>query len=88
MFRSIKIAGFPLPLYLGILVILIGIGLGVDAIITYFKGMAVGGYPSLVILITLSTGAILSSMGVISVYMSKMFNEIKNRPRYIFREHN
>jgi len=80
------------PLYLisfmGIIVILIGVILGIDAIVTYFKGYSVGGYPSLVILITLSTGAILSSLGVISVYMSKMFNEVKNRPRYIFKDHN
>lgn len=80
------------PLYmiaiLGIIVILIGFILGIDAVITYFKGVAVGGYPSLVILITLSTGAILSSLGIISVYLSKMFNEVKNRPRYIIRDHN
>lgn len=80
------------PLYLiavlGIVVILIGVILGIDAIVTYFRGDAVGGYPSLVILITLSTGAILSSLGIISIYLSKMFNEVKNRPRYIFRDHN
>ena len=80
------------PLYLiaflGIVVIIIGVILGIDAIVTYFMGEAVGGYPSLVILITLSTGAILSSLGIISVYMSKMFNEVKTRPRSIFRDHN
>ena len=80
------------PLYLiaflGVTVIIIGVILGIDAIVTYFMGESVGGYPSLVILITLSTGAILSSLGIISVYMSKMFNEVKNRPRYIFRDHN
>ncbi|MCR4990773.1 MAG: glycosyltransferase family 2 protein [Lachnospiraceae bacterium] len=80
------------PLYLiailGVLVILIGLYMGVDAVITYFKGESVGGYPSLVILITLSTGAILSSLGIVSIYLSKVFNEVKNRPRFIFREHN
>ncbi|MCR4788261.1 MAG: glycosyltransferase family 2 protein [Lachnospiraceae bacterium] len=80
------------PLYLitflGVTVIIIGIILGIDAIVTYFMGDSVGGYPSLVILITLSTGAILSSLGIISVYLSKMFNEVKNRPRYIFKDHN
>ena len=80
------------PLYLimvlGIVVMLIGAWLGIDAVITYFEGKAVGGYPSLVILITLSTGAILTSLGIISVYLAKVFNEVKNRPRYIFRDHN
>lgn len=75
------------PLYLiglvGTIIILIGIYLGIDAIITYFKGIAVGGYPSLVILITLATGAIMLSLGVIAIYIARMYNEIKNRPRYI-----
>ena len=77
-----------LILFLGLFVIVIGAWLGIDAIITYFEGKAVGGYPSLVILITLSTGAILTSLGIISVYLSKVYGEVKNRPRYIFREHN
>ena len=77
-----------LIMFLGLAVMLIGAFLGIDAIITYFEGKAVGGYPSLVILITLSTSAILTSLGIISIYLSKVFNEVKNRPRYIFREHN
>ncbi len=75
------------PLYLigvvGAVIMLIGLGLGIDAVITYFKGIAVGGYPSLVILITLATGAIMLSLGIIAVYIARMYNEIKNRPRYI-----
>lgn len=78
------------PLYfiavLGIIVLLVGIGLGIDAVISYFLGKAVGGYPSLVVLISLSTGAILLSLGIIAVYVAKMFQEIKNRPRYILQD--
>lgn len=75
------------PLYLigivGAVIMLIGMGLGIDAIISYFKGIAVGGYPSLVLLITLATGAVMLSLGIIAVYIARMYNEIKNRPRYI-----
>ncbi len=75
------------PLHLiaivGSIIILIGFGLGVDAIISYIHGESVGGYPSLVILITLATGGIMLSLGVIAVYIAKMYSEIKGRPRYI-----
>jgi len=69
--------------YLGVLIIFIALGLGLDAIISFEKGMSAGGYPSLVILITLATGAIMCSLGVIGIYIAKIYEEIKNRPRYI-----
>ncbi len=78
------------PLHLiaivGTVIILIGIGLGIDAIISYFQGESVGGYPSLVILITLATGGIMLSLGVIAIYIAKMYSELKGRPRYVVDE--
>ena len=70
-------------MYLGIIVLLVGIILGIDAIVTFFKGSAMSGYPSLIILIVLATGAILLSLGVIAVYIAKIYQEVKARPRYI-----
>ena len=78
------------PLYLigivGALVLLIGLGLGVDAVISYARGESVGGYTSLILLITLAVGGIMLSLGIIAVYIAKMYTEIKNRPRYIIDE--
>ena len=78
------------PLYIigftGVIILLVGLYLGIDAIITYFEGIAVGGYPSLVILITLATGGIMLSLGVIAIYIAKMYTELKNRPRYIIED--
>ncbi|MBQ0027879.1 MAG: glycosyltransferase [Lachnospiraceae bacterium] len=73
-------------LWVGAIVIFIGFLLGIDAIISYIQGQAVGGYPSIVILIILSVGAIMTSLGIIAVYIARMFEEIKGRPRYIVRE--
>ena len=78
------------PLYIigftGVIILLVGLYLGIDAIITYFEGIAVGGYPSLVSLITLATGGIMLSLGVIAIYIAKMYTELKNRPRYIIED--
>lgn len=73
-------------LWLGAIVIFIGVILGIDAIISYIQGKTVGGYPSLVILIILSVGAIITILGIIAVYLARMFEEIKGRPRYFVRE--
>lgn len=78
------------PLYfisiIGCIVLLIGIFLGIDALITYFKGIAVGGYPSLIIMFTLATGGIMLSLGIIGIYIAKIYDEIKGRPQYIIQK--
>ena len=76
-----------IPLYLiimiGLAVMAVGAGLSIDALISYFQGRAVGGYPSLVILVILTTGGIMSSLGIMAIYLAKIYEEIKGRPRYI-----
>ena len=71
---------------MGLIVFFIGILLGIDAVISYFSGKSVGGYPSLVILITLSAGAILLSLGIIAIYLAGIYIEIKDRPRYLIED--
>ena len=75
------------PLYmiavLGTIVILFGVVLGVDALISYVNGTAQGGYPTLLFVIMLSTGAIIFSLGIMSIYIAKIYEEIKGRPQYI-----
>lgn len=71
---------------LGLMFLVVGFVLGVDAVISFIRGIAVGGYPTLVLLIVISTGAIMLSLGIIGVYISKIYDEIKNRPQYIIRD--
>lgn len=75
------------PLYmiavLGAFVILLGVVLGVDALVTYLNGTAQGGYPTLLFVIVLTSGAIISSLGIMSIYIAKIYEEIKGRPQYI-----
>ena len=64
------------PLYmiavLGTIVILFGAVLGVDALISYVNGTAQGGYPTLLFVMVLTAGAIISSLGIMSVYIAKI----------------
>ncbi len=71
---------------IGILFLLVGAVWGVDAVVSFFQGRSVGGYPSLVLLIIIATGGIMVSLGIIGAYIAKIYDEIKNRPQYIIRE--
>ncbi|MDD3665036.1 MAG: glycosyltransferase family 2 protein [Bacteroidales bacterium] len=77
------------PLHLisiiGIIFLLIGIGFAIDAFISYLMGKAVGGYPTLVFLIILSSGGIMLSLGIVGIYIAKIYDQIKERPQYIIK---
>ena len=68
---------------LGIIFLLFGLGISIDAVISYFKGISTDGFPTLVILLLLGFGAIMLSLGVIGVYIAQIYDEIKGRPQYI-----
>lgn len=60
--------------------------LGVEALYRYIIGGALEGFTT-VILLQLIIGSILMiSLGIIGYYISKIYEEIKSRPRYIVAE--
>lgn len=53
---------------------------------TLLFGDPVGGWPSLVCIISLVSGVQLFCLGIVGQYMSKMYMEVKNRPIYLVKE--
>lgn len=53
---------------------------------TLIFGDPVGGWPSLVCIISLVSGVQLFCLGIVGQYMSKMYMEVKNRPIYLVKE--
>jgi len=51
-------------------------------VILYFVKGLVPGYTSLMAVILLSTGLILMSIGIVGIYIGKIFEQVKNRPLY------
>lgn len=80
------------PLYLsvllGFLMFLFSVGFGLVSLYDYLTGNVVAGWTSTVIIIVLIGGIQLIMMGIIGIYLGKMFNEVKRRPSYIVRETN
>lgn len=78
------------PLYMiiaiGVLFFIGGILLSLDAIIDFVMGVTVDGYPTIIIVQVLSAGCILFSVGIIGIYVAKIYDELKQRPQYIVSE--
>jgi glycosyltransferase involved in cell wall biosynthesis len=51
-----------------------------------FRSVGVAGWTSLMAAIWLIGGAILSSLGIIGLYLARVVDEVKHRPTYIVRE--
>jgi glycosyltransferase involved in cell wall biosynthesis len=51
----------------------------------YGYGAAVTGWASLIISIWFSTGAIIFTLGILGLYIARIFSEVKRRPHYVIR---
>jgi dolichol-phosphate mannosyltransferase len=49
-------------------------------------GTSLPGWTSLAILVAFSTGLILSVLGIIGIYLEKIYLETKRRPLYLIKE--
>lgn len=55
-------------------------------ILMYFINGFKSGWASTIVIILLSTGLILTGIGILGIYVGKTFNQTKNRPKYIVNE--
>jgi dolichol-phosphate mannosyltransferase len=53
------------------------------SLIQYFRGNAVEGYSTILIVMLMIGSAIMLSLGIIGYYIAKIYEEVKRRPRYI-----
>jgi len=73
--------------YLGLIIMCASMILGAYIIIRYFYGgTGVQGWLSLMLIISFFSGIIILSIGVLGIYISKIFMEVKARPNVIVRE--
>ena len=70
----------------GVITFLVSIILGVNTLYNKFFGNSEAGFPTVIILQLLTSSIIMFSLGIIGYYISKIYEEIKQRPRYIIRE--
>lgn len=66
--------------YTGFFVASLGIILLIQTLINYFAGNAIVGFTTVITLQILLSGIILFSLGIISIYLAKIYDEQKSRP--------
>ena len=67
----------------GLLISGFGAGYGVYSIVRYLAGATVPGWTGLVVFLSLIGGSILIAQSIVGLYIGKIFEQSKNRPRYL-----
>lgn len=76
-------APLKLVTFMGGGLVFISVILSIEAIIQKIRGTAAVGFTTVIILLCLIGGIIMISLGIIGMYIEKIFDEVKNRPIYI-----
>ncbi|MBR7070565.1 MAG: glycosyltransferase family 2 protein [Clostridia bacterium] len=72
--------------YLGVISVLFGIIIGIQTLVRFFIGAALGGFTTVILLMLILCGCILIGLGLIGKYLAAMYDEIKKRPKYIIEK--
>lgn len=68
---------------LGLIFIVASFVLIIQTLVVFISGRAADGFTTVILLLLLIGGAIMVSLGLIGSYIARIYNEVKDRPRYI-----
>ena len=71
--------------WLGSAVLMFGVGMGAISLIQKIEGRAIGGFTTVNLLIIITSGSILLSLGIIGHYLARLYDEVKGRPLYFIK---
>ena len=66
----------------GGLTLFFAIVLGIQSLMKYFCGHALEGFTTVILLLLIIGSLIMLSLGIIGIYIAKIYEEVKGRPRY------
>ena len=66
----------------GVLTLFFAIVLGIQSLVKYFCGHALEGFTTVILLLLIIGSLIMLSLGIIGIYIAKIYEEVKVRPRY------
>lgn len=81
-------SSFPLQIItlLGVLLFILFMILGIQTLFMYFSGRAAVGFTTVILLLLFIGSTLMISLGIIGMYISKIYDEIKQRPQYLIQE--
>lgn len=71
---------------MGVIFLICSLFLMIQTLVKWGMGHAVEGFTTVIILLLIIGGVLMISLGVIGYYIAKIYDEIKERPRYIVSE--
>jgi dolichol-phosphate mannosyltransferase len=71
---------------LGLIFFIFALGLGVNTLVQYASGISAEGFTTVIILLLITGSVIMFGLGIIGYYISKIYEEIKFRPRFIITQ--
>ena len=71
---------------LGVLMLLVALGLGAQTLVNKLTGRAEAGFTTVIVVVLFTGSLVMISLGVMGHYLTRMFDELKARPRYIVAE--
>ncbi len=72
--------------FIGILFLLGSVVLGIQTLVMKLRGWAIGGFTTVILLLLIMGSCLMISLGMIGIYIARIYNEVKSRPRYIISE--
>ncbi len=83
---SFTSAPMQLVTVLGVITFLIAVIFGINTLYNKLTGNSAAGFPTVILLQLITSAIIMFSLGIIGYYLSKIYEEIKQRPRYVISE--
>ncbi|MFC1536424.1 glycosyltransferase family 2 protein [Pseudomonadota bacterium] len=70
----------------GVLFLVFSIIMAINTLIQYISGEAVTGFATVILLLLIVSSLILLALGVIGEYIARIYEEVKQRPRYLIEK--
>lgn len=83
---SFSTAPMQIVTVLGTIMFIVSLILGAIALVQKFMGQALEGFTTVILIQLFSSSIVMISLGIIGYYIAKIYEEIKDRPRYIISE--
>ena len=69
--------------FMGTIFLILGLVLGIQTLVRYCMHDSLEGFTTVILLLLISGGFIMLSLGIIGHYVARIYEEVKGRPRYI-----
>jgi len=72
--------------FTGLLFLVFSFLLAINTLLQYATGEAVTGFTTVILLLLIVSSLILLALGVIGEYIARIYEEVKQRPRYLIEK--